>query len=103
MGPGTAPRGYCGTFPALQNAYLATTRLYHSWYNPYVELSNTLAYNYVSDTVNHSFLCLQEYTSSTHRDNLWKASLSISYYFSVGKDYEGTRFLENEDSDRGGL
>ena len=37
------------------------------------------------------------------RDNRWKASLSLTYYFSVGKSFRGERFLENEDSDRGAI
>ena len=56
-----------------------------------------------SQTINHSFLNLHEHTHSVLRDNLWKASISVSYYFSVGKNYQGTRHLENEDNDRGDI
>jgi hypothetical protein len=56
-----------------------------------------------SQTLNHSFLNLHEHTHSVLRDNLWKASISVSYYFSVGKNHQGTRHLENEDNDRGAI
>ena len=54
-------------------------------------------------TFNHPFLDLQEKTKVMLRDNRWKASLSLTYYFSVGKSFKGERFLENEDSDRGAI
>ncbi|MDD7319446.1 MAG: hypothetical protein PUG74_12370 [Prevotellaceae bacterium] len=50
---------------------------------------------------NHQFLELQERSKVMLRDNCWKASLSIAYYFSIGKSFRGERLLENEDSDRG--
>ena len=52
---------------------------------------------------NHQFLELQERSKVMLQDNRWKASLSLAYYFSVGKSFRGERFLENEDSDRGAI
>lgn len=54
-----------------------------------------------SQTINHPFLHLQEKTNAFLRDNRWKVSLFVAYYFSVGKGYSADRFLENEDTDRG--
>lgn len=54
-----------------------------------------------TQTFNHPFLELLERTKVMLRDNRWKASLSLAYYFSVGKSFKGERLLENEDSDRG--
>ena len=54
-------------------------------------------------TFNHPFLDLQEKTKVMLRDNRWKISLSLAYYFSVGKSFRDERFLENEDSDRGAI
>ena len=56
-----------------------------------------------AQTFNHQFLDLQEKTKVMLRDNRWKVSLSLAYYFSVGKSFRGERFLENEDSDRGAI
>lgn len=55
----------------------------------------------LSVTENHSFLRLQETTRSIKRDNFWKGSIALTYYFSIGKEYRGGKSLENEDLDRG--
>lgn len=56
-----------------------------------------------SQTINHDFIELKDNTNVIYCDNFWKASLSFTYYFSVGKGYKGERFLENEDNDRGAI
>lgn len=56
-----------------------------------------------SKTINHPFLLVQEKTNTFLRDNKWKVSFSVAYYFSVGKSYKGGRQLENEDTDRGAI
>lgn len=50
---------------------------------------------------NHDFVRLQQSTHEVIRDNHWKASIALAYYFSSGKRYKASRSLENEDNDRG--
>ena len=45
-------------------------------------------------------LIVQRHQYEIMRDNFWKMSFSITYDFSIGKNYEGYRSLENEDTDR---
>lgn len=56
-----------------------------------------------STNKNHSFILLKENGNSTMKDNFWKVGFSVNYYFSIGKEYKGSRNLNNEDSDKGSL
>ncbi len=55
------------------------------------------------ETVSHDVFDLYQWQRTTEQDEHWKASLTVSYYFSAGNDYRPRRSLENEDTDRGTL
>lgn len=55
------------------------------------------------EATSHEFFELYRRAKVIERDEHWKACLTVSYYFSVGKAYQQERSLENEDSDRGTL
>lgn len=55
------------------------------------------------EAMGHNCFDLYRWTKVTEQDEHWKASLTVSYYFSVGESYKRERGLENEDSDRGTL
>lgn len=44
-------------------------------------------------------ILLQGASNTRVRDNFWKVGMSVSYYFSVGKEYKAAITLENEDPD----
>ena len=51
----------------------------------------------------HSFYLIQSRDVTTHPDNKWRFGFSVNYSFSIGKEYENSRRLENEDTDRAKL
>lgn len=52
---------------------------------------------------NHKNLLVQEKINTQMHDNFWRLGIGISYDFSIGKEFNSSKNLDNEDTDKGSL
>lgn len=92
----------------------ADSRMYNGWYSSLAsnlelgrwQISLFLEHLFTAEryySKSHSFYLIQSRDVTTLPDNKWRFGFSVNYSFSIGKEYENSRRLENEDTDRAKL